>query len=207
LHHTLAASILHGRLLVATPWPDIEALIRRLGFTHHGQTRHDVYACGRQGQIFTQHFARDHLPRWLDGLSVAGLPAPLVREQHWLRAQVRQALEQLADPAALARSPLLALSAVTTVDGLREQLTDAVYTLAGSDTPLHVQAGQLLQNRYLRRRTGHDAVARRMHLSRATYFRRLEHGLDAVARLLFQSPEPPWAPMKACECQTCTGHL
>jgi hypothetical protein len=138
---------------------------------------------------------------------VAGLPAPLVREQHWLRAQVRQALEQLADPAALARSPLLALSAVTTVDGLREQLTDAVYTLAGSDTPLHVQAGQLLQNRYLRRRTGHDAVARRMHLSRATYFRRLEHGLDAVARLLFQSPEPPWAPMKACECQTCTGHL
>ena len=74
LHHTLAASILHGRLLVATPWPDIEALIRRLGFTHHGQTRHDVYACGRQGQIFTQHFARDDLPRWLDGLE-CGRPA------------------------------------------------------------------------------------------------------------------------------------
>ena len=74
LHHTLAASIRHGRLLVATPWPDIEALIRRLGFTHHGQTRHDVYACGRQGQIFTQHFARDDLPRWLDGLMRPACP-------------------------------------------------------------------------------------------------------------------------------------
>lgn len=71
LQHTLAASMLHGRILIATPWSPIEALCRRLGFTHHGETRHDVYACGAQAQIFSHRFAPDDLPGWLDKLGTA----------------------------------------------------------------------------------------------------------------------------------------
>jgi hypothetical protein len=37
LQHTLAASIQHGRVVIATPWPGIEALIRRLGLPITGR--------------------------------------------------------------------------------------------------------------------------------------------------------------------------
>lgn len=42
----------------------------------------------------------------------------------------------------------------------------------------------MLHTYYVRRAGGHDVVAHRLHLSRATYFRRLEHGLRRVAELI-----------------------
>lgn len=188
LHHTLAAAIRHGRLLVATPWPEVEALVRRLGFTYHGHTRHDVYACGRQGQIFTRRFTPDQLPRWLDSLTALGIPGPPIDDLQRLRVLVREALQHLADPAALAHSPLLALPAIDTVERLRATLTDAIQAMADARDPARAEAGQVLAQYYLQRRCGHDTLAHRLHLSRATYFRRLDHGLTAITRQLQQEP-------------------
>jgi hypothetical protein len=188
LHHVLAASIRHGRLLVATPWPEVEALVRLLGFTHHGHTRHDVYACGRQGQIFTQRFAPDQLPSWLDTLTTLGIPTQSTDDLARLRTLARQALQHLRDPTALAHSPLLALPAIGTVERLRAVLNNAIHTMADARDPAQAEAGQVLAHYYLQRRTGHDMLARQLHLSRATYFRRLDHGLTVIARQLQQAP-------------------
>jgi hypothetical protein len=190
LHHTLAAAIRHGRLLVATPWPEVEALVRRLGFTHHGQTRHDVYACGRQGQIFTRCFTPDQLPRWLDTLTTLGIPASPADDLDRLRILVRQALQHIGDPSALARSPLLALPTIDTVERLRATLTDAIHDLADARDPALAEAGQVLTHYYLQRRTGHDMLAHQLHLSRATYFRRLDHGLTTITQHLQLAPTP-----------------
>nr|BFE56171.1 hypothetical protein GCM10020063_006970 [Dactylosporangium thailandense] len=42
----------------------------------------------------------------------------------------------------------------------------------------------MLHEYYLRGTGGHDLVAHRLHLSRATYFRRLRQGLERIADLL-----------------------
>jgi hypothetical protein len=189
LHHVLATSIRHGRVLVATPWPEVEALVHRLGFTHHGHTRHDVYACGRQGQLFTRRFAPDQLPHWLDTLTTLGIPAPPTDDLARLRTLVRQALQHLGDPTALAHSPLLALPTIGTIEHLRAALTHAIHTLADAHDPEQTEAGQVLAHYYLQRRTGHDTLAHQLHLSRATYFRRLDHGLTAIASSFSKPPD------------------
>jgi hypothetical protein len=182
LHHVLAVSLEYGRLVVATPWPSIENLVRRLNFTHHGETRHDVYGCNRQGQIYSQSFARNDLDHWLDGLIAAGVPSPVAQDRRRLGQLVRQALDHLDDDTALARSPLVALPAVGTVARLREHLTGAVEAMMDLDEPTVAEAGRLLWHYYVHRRNSHDGVALRFHLSRATYFRRLDLGVDRIIR-------------------------
>ncbi|MEY9855673.1 hypothetical protein ABH935_001277 [Catenulispora sp. GAS73] len=53
--------------------------------------------------------------------------------------------------------------------------------MAGSASPVDQEAAEILRLYYLGRSTGHDVTAHRVHLSRATYFRRLDYGIRCLA--------------------------
>ncbi len=68
---------------------------------------------------------------------------------------------------------------------LRGWLYDAVHGLALSNDAADAEAGRILQAYYFGRSSTHQQVALGLHLSRATYFRRLRHGLSTLrAQLL-----------------------
>lgn len=104
-------------------------------------------------------------------------------------ALVAWALARIGDPASLARSPLLARPGLDSPAGLRTWLRDAVGELAAAGDRVDAEAGAILHAYYLGRPRTHQQVARRLHVSRATYFRRLRRGLLLVASRLPVAPE------------------
>ncbi|MGW7105485.1 hypothetical protein ACWGHU_04910 [Streptomyces xanthophaeus] len=92
---------------------------------------------------------------------------------------------RLGDPAALAGSPLLlSCPRLGTPEALSGWLRSAVLELADAQDRADAEAGAILQAYYLGRGRTHHQVARRPHLSRAAYFRRLRRGLALVAARL-----------------------
>jgi hypothetical protein len=100
---------------------------------------------------------------------------------------VKQALETLDRPAALRLNPLTKL-AVMDHDGtaaeLRELLLDVIVELAESRDHTEAQSGRLLLDYYIKRAGSHDVIKTRLHLSRPTYYRRLNQGFALVAHHL-----------------------
>ncbi|MFD7256365.1 hypothetical protein [Streptomyces sp. NPDC059874] len=181
LRHILRQAVGTGRLVVSTASPGYQALLGGLEFRNHGGIGEDVYRCGRPPEVFSNDFAPNALPRWLARL--AGGPVQDVT------AHLAKTLSRIRDPQFLARSPLLALPRTPTVESLRGWLYDAVHGLALSADEAESEAGRILQAYYFGRAGTHHQVARGLHLSRATYFRRLRHGLDTLGARL-QSPVP-----------------
>ncbi len=186
LRDLLLRSFQHGRVLVSTPWPAYQKLARSLGFVHHGATRDDLYHCGRQNEIYGQNFAPDQVPAWLDRLCLAGRYPEAGPNEQRIAAQVRQALRDIHNPARLSANPLLAWLDLTTAEDLRTSLLLAIQDLRSSDTPADADAGHVLADYYLSRRGGHEHVANKLHLSRSTYFRRLNHGIILLASRFMQ---------------------
>ncbi|MFE0643502.1 hypothetical protein ACFW2Y_18100 [Streptomyces sp. NPDC058877] len=178
LRHTLALAVRHGRTVASTASPDYQRLLNGLRFRPHGAVREDVHGSGRHPEVFSNDMSPGELPSWLDRLTEphgveAGPADPDTRA-------VGRALRQIDDPVALARSPLLAPPHDSDPASLRAWLYDAVRALAESPSRTEAEAGRVLQTYYLRRCGSHDQVAARLHLSRATYFRRLRYGLLAL---------------------------
>nr|CEL18962.1 hypothetical protein [Kibdelosporangium sp. MJ126-NF4]CTQ95235.1 hypothetical protein [Kibdelosporangium sp. MJ126-NF4] len=183
LRHVLAVGVEHGGLVIATPSPQYQALSHRLGFNHPGAARHDPYGCGRDSEIYTQDFVTwDRVTGWLDQLAAVGIAPPVPTDVRWCAAEIRKALETVDDPRRLARSPLVAVTG--TPQALHTFLTTAITELASAGNQTTSQAGHILHAYYLRRRRDHIGVAAQLHLSRATYFRRLDHGLVTLAHRL-----------------------
>ncbi|MFI1014668.1 hypothetical protein [Streptomyces sp. NPDC020965] len=178
LHHVMANSLL---LTVSTPNPHYQKLLSRLRFQQHGTTNDDVYRCGRKPEIYSQDFGRDAIADWVGRLFHASdrqaSRPPTGRE-------VGRALAHIGDADRLAQSPLLIRPRTATVPDLRDWLRDGVRTLADSDIPEDAEAGWILLHYYLGRPQTHQQLACRLHMSRATYFRRLRHGLDVLGRRL-----------------------
>ncbi|MGV9304188.1 hypothetical protein ACWDLG_12515 [Nonomuraea sp. NPDC003727] len=187
LHAFLLRHLLHqvrsrGVLLtVSTPNPVYQRLLHGLRFRRHGTTTDDIYRCGRRPEIYSQDFGQDALSDWVERLVPApdggAAQGPTGREVGW-------ALTHIRDQARLADSPLLSCARTATVKDLQEWLRDAVRTLEDGDAPEDTEAGWILRHYYLGRPRTHQQLARQLHISRATYFRRLHHGLDTLARLL-----------------------
>jgi hypothetical protein len=186
LRYLITRGIEHGRLLVSTPWPAYQQLAASLGFTHHGATRDDLYDCGRRNQIYSQDFTAGHLPGWLDRLCP---PAASPAGQQITR-YIRQALSDIHHPARLARNPLLAWLKLPSADALQATLMTAIQDLCDSTAPADADAGHVLAGYYLTRRAGHEHTASKLHLSRSTYFRRLNHGITQLATRLPPREEP-----------------
>ena len=118
--------------------------------------------------------------RQLGSLGEAHAPTP---------DNVRVALEQLDDRDALAETPLADLPAIpangaASGDALRTVLIESMRQLADSGSPREAEAGQLLLDYYVRRAGSHELVAERLHLSRATFYRRLRLGWELLAKRL-----------------------
>ncbi|MFJ3597816.1 MULTISPECIES: hypothetical protein [unclassified Streptomyces] len=182
LRHTLTLAVRHGRSVVSTASPDYQRLLRGLRFRPHGAIRDDVYGCGHRPRVFSNDMTPEELPAWLGRLTDPGTSA-VADEAHAdpHPRLIGRALREIGDPVALARSPLLAAPHTPTVAVLRAWLHDAVHALAESPSPTDAEAGRVLRTYYLRRCAGHDQAAARLHLSRATYFRRLRHGLAVLS--------------------------
>ena len=99
---------------------------------------------------------------------------------------VKHALEALNRPAPLGANPLAQLPVLTPDNPaeLRGLLVDVIVELADSRLPREAESGRLLFDYYIRRVGSHELIAERLHLSRPTYFRRLQHGYRLVALLL-----------------------
>ncbi|MBP2477538.1 hypothetical protein JOF53_006410 [Crossiella equi] len=115
------------------------------------------------------------------GPGAEAAPGELPDELRWCLAQVRDALEHLDEPQRLAGNPLLASPVLPDSGALRSWLCAAVDELAGTADPQLSQAGLILDQYYRRRRRNHVGIAQQLHLSRATYFRRLNQGLSWLA--------------------------
>ncbi|HZV50690.1 MAG TPA: hypothetical protein VFD49_13100 [Candidatus Dormibacteraeota bacterium] len=104
-------------------------------------------------------------------------------------AFLRLALEALDDRTALAASPLAGLACVAAEGadaavGLRTLLIDVLHELAAAKAPRDAEAGRLLVDYYVKRVGSHELIAERLHLSRPTFYRRLQRGLTLTAERL-----------------------
>ncbi len=100
---------------------------------------------------------------------------------------VKQALESLDQPTALGLNPLAELPVMSPHRDpaeLRGLLVDVITDLAESDDPREAESGRLLLAYYVKRLGGHELNMRRLHMSRPTYFRRLQQGYARVAEQL-----------------------
>jgi hypothetical protein len=126
-----------------------------------------------------------------------GKPAPSevvppARPAHWPEVSansVKAALEVLSDRSLLAATPLCSLPYLAR-DGsepaaeLHDLLADAARELATSSDHRDAQAGHVLVEYYVKRSGTHEQIAERLHLSRPTYFIRLQRGCEQLAARL-----------------------
>ncbi|HET9410462.1 MAG TPA: hypothetical protein VFO75_01140 [Candidatus Dormibacteraeota bacterium] len=115
-------------------------------------------------------------------------PASTVRPQ-----LVRAALDDLGTPEALGRSPLGKLPGISqggsTASDLRAVLVDVISELATSSQPRDAEAGRLLLDYYVKKVGSHEVIMERLHLSRPTFYRRLQRGFQLVAERLDEMSE------------------
>jgi len=116
-------------------------------------------------------------------------PASTVRPQ-----LVRAALDDLGTPEALGRSPLGGLPGVAQGSGsaaanLRAVLVDVISELAASSQPRDAEAGRLLLDYYVKKVGSHEVIMERLHLSRPTFYRRLQRGFQLVAERIDEMSE------------------
>ena len=178
--HILAAGVARRRIIVSTAWPPYQHLSATLGLPRLGETRDDLLGCGRRNAVFDLDLTGARLDRWLRAMQ-RGAAA---RTDDPFTTAVRRALASVRSPAALAGSALLALPGLDTPQALSAFLRTTIEQLAAAESTPDAEAGRVLAAYYLRRNNGHDAIARQVHLSRATYFRRLEHGIRILTGLL-----------------------
>jgi hypothetical protein len=131
-------------------------------------------------------------------------PTPMpgeAAEAHWtkdpestIRPQlVKAALDDLGTPERLARSPLALLSGVSrggsAASDLRALLVDVIGDLAASAAPRDAEAGRLLLDYYVKKVGSHEVIMERLHLTRPTFYRRLQRGFALVAERLDEMSE------------------
>ncbi len=132
------------------------------------------------------------------------LPTPIPGEPpevHWTRDPesairpqlVKTALDDLGTPERLGRSPLALLPGVSrggsAASDLRSLLVDVIGDLAASPAPRDAEAGHLLLDYYVKKVGSHEVIMERLHLSRPTFYRRLQRGFALVAERLDEMSE------------------
>jgi len=169
--HILGTAVRHGTLMVSTSTPDYQRLLDGLGFDLRGTIGDDIWQCGAPPKVYRNDFTAPGLATWL-ARAVGGGPglSPDL---------VVRALRAVNDLDALAALPIGGRGP----EELRDWLRAAVWELAASDRAVTAEAGAALAAYYLGRTRSHVRVASDLHLSRATYFRRLSHGVEAIAAL------------------------
>jgi hypothetical protein len=137
----------------------------------------------------------------LNAASPVTAPVEVRQEVRWTRDPastvrpqlVRAALDDLGTPEALGRSPLGKLPGIahgeSTAGDLRAALVDVISELAASAQPRDAEAGRLLLDYYVKKVGSHEVIMERLHLSRPTFYRRLQRGFALVAERLDEMSE------------------
>jgi tetratricopeptide (TPR) repeat protein len=82
----------------------------------------------------------------------------------------------------------------------REQVLAAMRRLAASGKPREAESGELLLDYYVRHAGSHEVIAERLHLSRPTFYRRLDRGLARLSEVLRDAaPEVLRRPVRRSE--------
>ena len=107
---------------------------------------------------------------------------------------VKSALEAMHDLRTLSTSPLMGLSVVreeglSGAGELKTALIAAINDVAASTKFIDAQSGRILVDYYVKRIGTHEMLSERHHVSRATYFHRLDRGFDRVADRLDEIDE------------------
>lgn len=101
---------------------------------------------------------------------------------------VRAALRDFHKPVELARSPLASgATPVERADSARERLRTAIDQAFGDSPDEHLLRA-VLERGYLAQDTSLESAASELHLSRATFFRRLKRAVDRVVAVLAGQP-------------------
>jgi hypothetical protein len=182
LRYILRQATAHGRLLVCTPSPHYQRLLGDLRFRRHGAITDDFYRCGRKPVVYSNDFGPARLEDWLTRLGGAG--AGPGAAGHDAGRRIGRALADLREARSLADSPLLASPRTPTAERLEAWLRESVRALAESAAPAEADAGWILQRYYFGPHRTHEQLAARLHVSRATYFRRIQHGLSVLGHWL-----------------------
>ena len=137
----------------------------------------------------------------LNAAALVPAPVEVRQEVRWTRDPsstvrpqlVRAALDDLGTPEALGRSPLGGLPGIahgeSTASDLRAALVDVISELASSSQPRDAEAGRLLLDYYVKKVGSHEVIMERLHLSRPTFYRRLQRGFALVAERLDEMSE------------------
>lgn len=109
-------------------------------------------------------------------------------------ASVKDALDALAGGETLVASALTQLPCISAKGEdagveLRGLLVDIVKELAAARSPRDAEAGRLLDEYYVKKVGSHELIAERLHLSRPTFYRRLQRGLALTAERLDELAE------------------
>ena len=72
---------------------------------------------------------------------------------------------------------------------LRAVLVDVISELAASSQPRDAEAGRLLLDYYVKKVGSHEVIMERLHLSRPTFYRRLQRGFQLVAERIDEMSE------------------
>jgi hypothetical protein len=185
LRHILMAGHTAGRMIVATPWPDYQRLAERLATPCRGEVSDDPYDCGRLARVYEHTVTAGSVPAWLDRV-MAACGSRAAHDQ--FAGLVLQAFERLRDLAGGAPSGLLGiLPSARTSEEVNQWLIQAATDLAAAKNRARAEAGAALVAYYIERDGPHEAIAARMHLGRATYFRRRSLGFEAIAAKIADS--------------------
>jgi hypothetical protein len=76
---------------------------------------------------------------------------------------------------------------------LRALLVDVIADLAASPMPRDAEAGKLLLDYYVKKVGSHEVIMERLHLSRPTFYRRLDRGLALVAESINDLARFTWS--------------
>ncbi len=150
--------------------------------------------CWMMGRLLRAGLPAALIAPWPAFMLVAGEPAgaaPVLAVEVAAPARaelVKAALDDLGTPEALGRSPLARAPGLSrggsAASDLRAALVDAISELAGSASPRDAESGRLLLDYYVKRVGSHEVIMERLHLSRPTYYRRLDKGFELVAARL-----------------------
>jgi hypothetical protein len=118
-------------------------------------------------------------------------PLPEAGARQVTPALVRDALGDLHHLSRLARSPLasLCVAAEARDEGrcLQRRLIEVIDEIAESRLARDGEAGRVLRAYYVKKIGSQEAVAERLHLARATFYRRLHRGWSLLAERLDQT--------------------
>jgi hypothetical protein len=177
-----------GLYFAARALPRHREIVEALGFAPVAGASSAGWFVGQPLQGYVLDLRRLGVDTWMDAL-MSGRQPPAVLTEEERESAVRAALLHWHDDAALAQSPLAHSAsgeepALSAAEAVRQAIRTALAAARAAAPPGRELAYRALELAYLEPRLSHERAAKRLAVSRATYYRLLERGVHDLARAL-----------------------